>query len=85
MKNGSQRDFPFVIIVTTPALKKASFIIGVRNLQKPCCRRRFCSGEHVDPNGKLGMSATGSAKEATDHVPCEVVYPNGVILRIQSE
>ena len=36
-------------------------------------------------NGKLGMSVTGSAKEATDHVPCEVVYPNGVILRIQSE
>lgn len=31
------------------------------------------------------MSVTGSAKEATDHVPCEVVYPNGVILRIQSE
>ena len=36
-------------------------------------------------NGKLGMSATGNPKEATDHVPCEVVYPNGVILRIQSE
>lgn len=32
MKNGSQRDFPFVTIVTTPALKKASFIIGVRNV-----------------------------------------------------
>ena len=38
-----------------------------------------------DQNGKLGMSVTGSAKEATDHVPCEVVYPNGVVLRIQSE
>lgn len=36
-------------------------------------------------NGKLGMSATGSAKETTEHVPCEVVYPNGVVLRIQSE
>lgn len=36
-----------------------------------------------DQNGKLGMSVTGSAKEATDHVPCEVVYPNGVVLRIQ--
>lgn len=32
-----------------------------------------------------GMSVTDSAKEATDHVPCEVVYPNGVVLRIQSE
>ncbi|MFR4524596.1 MAG: IS66 family insertion sequence element accessory protein TnpA [Bacteroides sp.] len=38
-----------------------------------------------DQNGKLGMSVTDSAKEATDHVPCEVVYPNGVVLRIQSE
>jgi hypothetical protein len=38
-----------------------------------------------DQNGKLGMSVTGSAKGATDHVPCEVVYPNGVVLRIQSE
>ena len=38
-----------------------------------------------DQNGKLGMSVTGSAKEATDYVPCEVVYPNGVVLRIQSE
>ena len=38
-----------------------------------------------DQNGKLGMSVTGSAKEVTDHVPCEVVYPNGVVLRIQSE
>ena len=36
-------------------------------------------------NGKLGMSATGNPKEATDHVPCEVIYPNGVVLRIQSE
>ena len=40
MKNECQRDFPFVTIVTTQALKKASFIIGVRNLQKSCCRMR---------------------------------------------
>ncbi|UVR64226.1 hypothetical protein NXW26_22480 [Bacteroides faecis] len=87
MKNGSQLNFPFVTIVTTPALKKAGFIIGVRNLQKPCCRRRggFVPVNLFNRNGKLGMSATGNPKEATDHVPCEVVYPNGVILRIQSE
>lgn len=36
-------------------------------------------------NGKLGMTATDSPKEPTDNVPCEVVYPNGVTLRIKSE
>ena len=36
-------------------------------------------------NGKPGMSATGTSKEPTDHVPSEVVYPNGAILRIRSE
>lgn len=36
-------------------------------------------------NGKLCMSAIGISKEPADHVPCEVVYPNGVILRIQGE
>lgn len=36
-------------------------------------------------NGKLGMTATDSPKEPTDNVPCEVVYPNGVTLRVKSE
>ena len=33
----------------------------------------------------VNMSATGTSKEPTDHVPSEGVYPNGAILRIRSE
>lgn len=79
MTNGSLRDFPFVTIVTTPALKKASFIIGLRNLQKPCCRKSMVlfPVNMFNRNGKLGVSAIVIPKEPTAQVPCEVVYPNG--------
>lgn len=36
-------------------------------------------------NGKLGMAAVNANAKPSDNVPCEVVYPNGVTLRINSE
>lgn len=36
-------------------------------------------------NGKLGMASTTATVKSPGNVSCEVVYPNGVTLRVNSE
>ena len=70
MKNGSQLNFPFVTIVHNTGFEESRFYYWRKKLTETMLPQAggFVPVNLFNRNGKLGMSATGNPKEATDHV-----------------
>lgn len=87
MRIGSLQAYPSVTTVAIPDLKKANSTIGVKaHRLYAAAEKGFVPIQMSRHNGKLMMgSATTSELNAENNVACEIVYQNGVTLKVKSD